>query len=100
MSDELNESDRQFEELCNMLEISEEMSRTLEEFSKIKDNNQKVLFVENLQKNHKLIPDFKQWKQKKDPVKSKLYHDEGNKCFRENKFLDAFEWFNKRLVFN
>lgn len=70
--------------------------KNLDFFQKLEDNNERVLFIENLLRKYNLIPNFDGWKLKKDMVISDVYRNEGNKFYREKKFLDALEHYNKR----
>ncbi len=78
--------------------IKTDNRQKLEEFKKIKDNNQKILFCEALLKDHNLIPKFDNFKDlvKKDALKSELYRNQGNKCYREKNFTGALEYYNRR----
>lgn len=95
-----NIENSEVEKLCHKLVqelfITGKHDKAMQEFHAKKDINQKVLFVEKLYKEHNVLPNFEEWKEKKDPAKSDLCRNEGNKFFREKKFMDALKYYNER----
>lgn len=88
---------KQGSKLLKLLE-AEEAIRFYKELNTKNDGSRKILFIEDLLKKHNLIPNFEEWKQKKDQAKSDLYRNEGNKCYKQKRFMDALENYNKRSV--
>lgn len=96
MSGEITEAEKQSQKLIHLLEIAGKLDTTTQKLRALKDNNEKVLYVENLLKKHNLLLNFEEWKEKKDPAKSDLYRNEGNKCYREKKIMTALACYNRR----
>lgn len=94
------EAGKQTFNLLDLLVATGKLVKTFEEFCEIKDYNQKVLFSENLLKEHNLIPNYEERKQRKDAANSNMYRNEGNECYMQNRFMEALELYNKRFFFN
>jgi hypothetical protein len=62
----------------------------------ISDFGNKISYVEGLLESQNLIPDFSKLQQKKDGIKSEKYRSEGNKCYQDQNFIDALEFYNRR----
>lgn len=84
------------EKLKELLVSSESFDDTIEELVRKPDDNQRVLFLEELLKKHDFMPKFNEWKLEKNPLTSKLYRDKGNTLFNEEKYMDATLSYNSR----
>ena len=76
----------------NIVELSKE-------FNNIKDNSERVKFLERLLLEHNLIPNAEDFKKLKDNAISKDFRDKGNKFYSSRKYVEALEHYNKSLCF-
>lgn len=76
----------------NIVEISKE-------FNNIKDNSERVNFLESLLLEYNLIPNVEDFKKPKNNVISKDFRDKGNKFYSGRHYVEALENYNKSLCF-
>ncbi|KAL7024665.1 hypothetical protein ACKWTF_013151 [Chironomus riparius] len=76
----------------NIVELSKE-------FNNIKDNSERVKFLERLLLENNLIPKAEDFKKPKDNAISKDFRDIGNKFYSNRQYIEALEYYNKSLCF-
>lgn len=76
----------------NIVDISKE-------FNSIKDNSERVKFLESLLLEHNLVPKAEDFKKPKCNAISKDLRDQGNKFYNGRRYVEALENYNKSLCF-
>lgn len=85
-----------YSHLFQLLIKSGKAESDIYKFEALTDNNQRVLFVENLLVEHDLIPKFETFKQKKNVAASNLYRNAGNDFYKKRQFVEALDRYNMR----
>ncbi|XP_070508849.1 SET and MYND domain-containing protein DDB_G0273589-like [Chironomus tepperi] len=76
----------------NIVELSKE-------FNNIKDNSERVKFLERLLLEYNLIPKAEDFKRPKNDAISKDFRDKGNKFYSNRHYIEALENYNISLCF-
>lgn len=83
--------------LIKLLQSSEAILKISKEFNDLKDNNERIIFAENLLKEHNFMPNIEQYKLVKSNKKADEFRsDVGNRFYKEKKFEEALLFYNKR----
>jgi hypothetical protein len=67
-------------------------------FQELEDNNERILFAEEVLKKHNLIPNFEELKLKKNNKFSDEFRNDGNQFYKDKNFQKALEMYNKRYL--
>ncbi|KAG5671070.1 hypothetical protein PVAND_001284 [Polypedilum vanderplanki] len=88
------------DKLLNLITKENKILEVSKELNNIKDNAEKIKFVEKLLLEKNLMPNSEEnMRQNKSENLAKHYRDEGNKHYSKLEFFDALECYNKSLCF-
>jgi hypothetical protein len=96
MSQELSEVQLDAVKLKKMLEKRDEYKTVLKKLEETPNFNEKVLLLEEILKQHDLIPNFEKFKEKKSQEVSDN-RESSNKFYEKRKFVYSLVIYNKRF---
>jgi hypothetical protein len=85
-----------YSRLSQLLDVSGKTSIACAKFESLTDDNQRISFVQKLLEKYNLIPKFNDFKLNKDVEKAEFYRNAGNDLYRNRRFMEALEMYNRR----